>query len=229
MRLRLSPTLLLPAVLCAAVAAYLVADHTSSSAATLPTTDSSSPSPENAGPPSGALPPNHPPISGMGGLSPHGAHGMGAAMPNGDNQEPAAITWTAPSAWHSAPNPNPMRLATYEIGDGAELSVARAGGSVDANVDRWAAQFDGSPRPDRSERQVRGMKITVVHIAGTFLGAGMSPSAPEKHDGWAMLAAIVESTGSPYFFKLLGPADEVDRARAGFDALLASVAPRDAK
>jgi len=226
MPLRLSSSLVLPAVLCAAVAAYFVADHTTSSAATSPAA-SDAPPLESTEPASPALPPNHPPIAGM---SPHGPHGMGGAMmPNGDNQEPPAIAWTAPSSWQGQPNPNAMRLATYKVGDGAELSVARAGGSVDANIERWVAQFDGSPRADRSEKQVHGLKVTVVRIAGTFLGAGMSATTPEKHDGWAMLAAVVESAGSPYFFKLLGPADQVDRARPGFDTLVASVTPRDAK
>jgi len=53
-------------------------------------------------------------------------------------------------------------------------------------------------------------------------------ATPDKKDGWAMLAAIVESTGTPYFFKLLGPADQVDHARAAFDGLVASVAPSTA-
>jgi len=228
MPIRVSPTLLLPAVLCAAVAAYLVADHSSSSAATTPADTAAAPrAPDSPGPASGVLPPGHPPITGT---SPHGPHGMmGGALPNGDNQEAPAIAWTAPSSWQSEPNPNAMRLATYKVSDGVELSVARAGGSVDANVDRWAAQFDGSPHADRVEKQVHGLKVTVVRIAGTFLGAGMSAKTPERHDGWAMLAAVVESAGSPYFFKLLGPADQVDRARPGFDALVASMTPRDAK
>jgi len=147
-------------------------------------------------------------------------------MPNGDNQQPPAITWTAPAAWQTQQNPSPMRLATYKVGDGSELSVARVGGSVDANVQRWTAQFDGSPKADQTQKQVHGLKVTVVRIAGTFLGGGMNAAAPEKHDGWAMLAAIVESTGAPYFFKMVGPADQVDHARAGFDSLVDSVTPR---
>ena len=57
----------------------------------------------------------------------------------------------------------------------------------------------------------------------------MGGAAPEKKDGWAMLAAVVESSGSPYFFKLLGPADQVDKARAGFDGLVASIKPHAAQ
>ena len=220
MAIRLSPTLLFPAVLAAAVAAFLVTDKTPSAAAT-PTAD---PAAANAAPEQ-ALPPNHPAIPGMTG---HGPHGGGSAIPNADNQQPQAISWTAPAGWQTAPNPSPMRLATYKV-DGAEVSVARAGGTVDANVQRWTAQFDGSPTVDRSEKQVNGLKVTVVRIAGTFLGGGMNAATPEKHDGMAMVAAIVESTGSPYFFKLMGPADQVDHARAGFDSLIGSVTPAAGK
>jgi len=162
----------------------------------------------------------------MAGTGGHGGHGGTGGTTNPSNQEPPAITWTTPAAWQTMPNPSPMRLATYKVGDGAELSVMRAGGTVDMNVQRWTQQFDGSPKVDRSERQVNGAKVTVVRIAGTFLGAGMTPTAPpEKRDGWAMLAAVVESTGTPYFFKVLGPADQVDHARAGFDALIGNITP----
>jgi len=220
MAIRLLPALLFPAVLGAAVAAYLMADRASSSAAPAAADPAVAGS---AALSATALPPNHPAISGTAG---HGPHGGGSAMPNGDNQQPPSISWKAPPAWQPVANPNPMRLATYKVGDAAELSVARAGGSVDANVQRWTAQFDGSPKVDRSDKQVHGLKVTIVRIAGTFLGGGMNAATPEKHDGWAMLAAIVESTGSPYFFKLVGPADQVDHARSGFDGLVDSVAPR---
>jgi hypothetical protein len=53
----------------------------------------------------------------------------------------------------------------------------------------------------------------------------MGGAAPDKKDGWAMVAAVVESSGSPYFFKLLGPADQVDHARAAFDQLVGSIKP----
>ena len=225
MSIRMSPWLVIPVVLAAAVGGYLVADRAPSTAIAAPAdTSVAAPTPNAVAAPSGALPPNHPPIGDMTG---HG--GVGASAPaNGDSQQPAAITWKAPPSWQVMPNPNPMRVATYKVSDGAELTVARAGGSVDANVQRWSGQFDGSPKVDRSDKQVNGLEVTVVHIAGTFAGGGMGGAAPDKKDGWAMLAAIVESNGPPYFFKLLGPADQVDHARAAFDGLVASVAPSTA-
>ena len=45
----------------------------------------------------------------------------------------------------------------------------------------------------------------------------------------ARLAAIVESDGMPYFFKLLGPAEQVDASRAAFDRMLDGITLRAAK
>jgi hypothetical protein len=222
--------LLVPAVVAAAVAAYFVADHgpaPTSSPAPAVSADPPAPGPV---PSTAGLPPNHPPVQGMPGTDdmthPHGG-GMGpmGAAPGGDNQPGPSIKWTAPEGWAAQDSRSPMRLATYKVGDGAELSVVRAGGSTDANVKRWAGQFDGEPKVARTNKQVNGLPVTVVRIDGTFLGGGMG-GPPERHDGYTMLAAIVEATGSPYFFKLVGPSAQVDQARKGFDSLIASVSPR---
>jgi hypothetical protein len=217
MSIRISPWLVLPVAVIAAGGGWFFADRTPASAAT-PVAESAasgasvstSPGPVS---PSAALPPNHPAMGDMGG---HG--GAGA--------EPPAITWTAPPAWSSAANPNPMRIATYKVDDATELSVTRAGGSIDANVQRWASQFDGAPKADRTEKTVHGLKVTIVRLAGTYLGGGMGGSgATDKKEGFAMLAAVVEAPETPYFFKLIGPAAQVDHARNAFDGLVASIAP----
>ncbi len=168
------------------------------------------------------LPPGHPPIGAMNGS-------QGAAPPASD--EPAALTWTVPAAWKTASNPSTMRLATYRIpraeGDTAdpELSVVRAGGGVEANIDRWLGQFDEAGKDTRTVKTIHGMPITIVEVHGTFLGGGMMGSAASPHPGWALLAAIVETPGSPYFFKMTGPAKSVTAAHPAFDALIAGVTP----
>jgi hypothetical protein len=222
---RVSPTFILPAILGAALAGYLLADHGSATAA--PTARARLEAATPASPSSDSLPANHPPVAGM---SQHRPHGSGA-MPNGENQKPPSIDWKVPGEWQSLPNPSPMRLATYRAGAGAELSIARAGGPVDANVLRWSQQFDGAPQAERSDKEVHGLHVTVVRIAGTYDASGMGAASTEKHERWAMLAAIVEAPGAPYFFKLLGPAADIDHARASFDSLVDSVGPhaQDAK
>jgi len=195
----------------------------------------------------GALPPDHPPISGMnaqegseGTLEPRGGAlppdhppigGMNAQrVPMGADDAPT-IRWTTPAAWRAAPNPSPMRLATYRVpapggAPDAEMSVARAGGTTEANIQRWLGQFDDAGPDERTEKTVRGLHVTTVEVTGTYLGAGMGPGADSTpRPRWSLLAAIVETPGSPYFFKLVGPTATVHAARPAFDGLVGSCTP----
>jgi hypothetical protein len=155
-------------------------------------------------------------------VSPHGGPGQPQPAAAGD-----AITWTAPAAWKVAPNPSPMRKATFKIpkADGdpedAEMSVSQAGGGVEANIKRWSGQFEGSPNLNVSHRDVGALKVTVVEGHGVWNGGGMpgGPAAGPK-TGWALLGAIVESVDPPYFFKLTGPEKTVTAARPDFDAFV---------
>lgn len=144
------------------------------------------------------------------------------------------ISWTVPTAWQTVASPSSMRKATYKItkaaGDpeDAEMSVTQVGGGVDANVQRWAGQFqDSKDAPKRTQRTVGAIKVTVVEMHGTFSGSGMpgAPAAGPKK-GYGLLGAIVESTDPPYFFKMTGPDKTVTAARADFDKLVGSFAAK---
>ncbi len=182
----------------------------------------------------GALPPNHPPIdmgSMNGGALPPNHPSIGGAISPQGSLAPAAgdapaIVWKMPDAWQQTPNPNAMRLATYRVPGGVEVSVSRAGGSIDANIQRWIDQFEDLVRDTRAEKMVHGLRVVTVDIAGTYVGGGMTMGGPvdPKHD-WAMVGAIVESRSPPYFFKMTGPAAAVHAARPALDGFLGSVAP----
>lgn len=170
------------------------------------------------------LPPGHPAIGTRNGAHDH-------VPPLAEESSAPALTWTAPATWKASPSASTMRLATYRIPhaagdvDDAEMSVVRAGGSADANIERWIGQFDEAGKETRETETIRGIPVTIVAVRGTFLGGGMMGSASTPHPGWALLAAIVEPPGSPYFFKMTGPAKTVSAARAPFEALVASVTP----
>jgi len=141
-----------------------------------------------------------------------------------------AVVWTAPAAWSVAPNPSKLRIATYKIPklptdpEDADLSVSQAGGGAEANIKRWASQFEGSPELKVSHRDVGGLKVTIVDGHGIFNGGGMPggpPSSPKRN--WALLGAIVDSVDPPYFFKLTGPEKTVTAARADFDTFVGSL------
>jgi hypothetical protein len=163
------------------------------------------------------LPPNHPAIGGAG--APHGSMPSAAA-------DPPALAWKMPAGWQEAPSPNAMRLATYRAPDGVEVSISRAGGATDANIQRWVGQFDDVGREVHAEKTVHGLHVVTVDVAGTFVGGGMTPgAAAESHPAWAMVGAVIESRSPPYFIKMTGPVDAVRAARAAFDRLVDGVTP----
>lgn len=202
--------------------------------AAAPQPESTSPSTVGHGASHGELPPGHPPM-GAG----HGAPGMGAGMGNGAAPQGADVNlqWTDPPAWHRTPPSSAMRRAQFSIpgpGGDAELAVfyfgAGQGGDVEANLQRWYGQFtqpDGRPTSavaTRSNVTVGALRVTVTTATGTFAGGGMpgGPAAAPR-ENQALLGAIVESSGGPWFFKITGPAATVTAARPAFDAMIQSM------
>jgi hypothetical protein len=106
---------------------------------------------------------------------------------------------------------------------------AGQGGSVQANVDRWMAQFE---QPDgrtskalakTQKRPVGGFPVTTIDLTGTYTGAG-GPMGPKvTKPGYRLLGGIVEAPEGPVFFKFTGPAKTVAANEAVFQKLLGSV------
>ncbi len=143
------------------------------------------------------------------------------------------LTWTPPASWTRAAE-RPMRFATYRVGRAAgdsdvECAVfyfgAGQGGSVDDNVDRWAAQFVGAPNPSRQKLTVNGLEVTRVVIDGTFLSPGTDMRSQGQQPDWRLLGAIARGPRGEVFFKLTGPVARVTAAESEFDAMLATLAP----
>ncbi len=147
-----------------------------------------------------------------------------------------ALTWTAPSAWKSETPTSAMRNAQYRIsgpGGSAECVVfyfgPGQGGTVNANIERWASQFrraDGAPIGDalkRREIKAGDIPVTLVEIAGTFVGGmGGGPSGPEQRDQM-MLAAIADGPDARWFFRAIGPRATLEAARADFEKMARSI------
>jgi hypothetical protein len=112
-----------------------------------------------------------------------------------------------------------VRIIEYEFavpatkGDPADgrVTVMTAGGSVQANIDRWVGQFsqpegsksDGKPKTET--KKIAGREVHLVELAGTYKDA-RGPFAPavERPD-YRMLAAIVPVGEANYFVKFYGP------------------------
>jgi len=159
------------------------------------------------------------------------AHGGGPAV----SVAPAAaapgapddIGYDAPAGWTSAPNPSPMRKATFKIpkagGDteDAELAVSAASGGVEQNVKRWEQQF-GDAKAKTEARTVNGLKVTIVEIKGKFAAGGMMGQPAPPKDNQMLLGAIVDSGDRQHFFKMTGGDKTVSAARKDFDKFVSS-------
>lgn len=145
-----------------------------------------------------------------------------------------------PTEWEKGTPSNPMRVAQWVLpgpgGDG-ELVVFRfagGGGGIQANLDRWKGQFtppEGKTIDDVSTTKeiegTGGLKTTLVDVTGTF-ASGMpgGPATPQSDS--RMLAAIVEGSGDPFYFKAVGPKATIDLWAAPYDTMIASFAPTKA-
>lgn len=155
----------------------------------------------------------------------------GAASPRQDS----TVTFlgyrtTVPRAWRARPAESRMRLAQYVVAgtdttNGAEVVVyffgKGQGGSVEANLARWKAQFsepDGSPVPERITRDSSGsFPITFAEYRGTYargIGAGAAP--PDARPDQALIAGIAETPRGTLFIQLFGPAADVAVQRSAF-------------
>ncbi|MEW5702886.1 MAG: hypothetical protein AB1792_11750 [Candidatus Zixiibacteriota bacterium] len=166
--------------------------------------------------------------------------GTSAGQMSGSETVPAeiaGIAWTVPESWVVS-GPRPMRVATYQIGEGAVSAECAVfyfglgqGGDVQANIDRWIGQFvqpDGSASQAHAQvgaQSVAGLKVTTVGLTGTYAGGMGGPMSGQQveHPGWRLVGAIVEAPQGPVFFKLTGPDATVTAARADFDRMMASV------
>lgn len=169
--------------------------------------------------------------------NPHAGSGPHPGMQSAGDRT-VQIEWADPSDWKKATPTSPMRKASYVIPKAAgdpedgELHLfyfgKKFGGDVDANVKRWLGQFPET-KPEqakRSEREVRGMKQTLVEIEdGLFMsGPPMGKKVPKK--GFGLLGAIVAAPTGNYFFKMTGPSKTVKAARPKFIELLDSIKPK---
>ena len=106
------------------------------------------------------------------------------------------------------------------------MTVMGAGGSVQANVDRWYGQFsqpDGSATKDKATTKtlkLAGCSVTLVDVTGTYKDMPGGPFAGGKsvdRPDYRMLAAIMETQDKgSYFLKFYGPAATVAKHADGF-------------
>lgn len=161
-----------------------------------------------------------------------------AAAPAPSAQGPAAgaLVFAAQPEWIEETPANEMRKAQYRLPhEAGEASLvvfhfAAQGGTLEANLARWAGQFeqpdggDSMARLTRSERRIADLDVLLVDLSGTYV-AETFPGSGERvrEEGWRMLTAVIETPQGPYYAKLVGPAETVAAHEQRFDAFLAAL------
>lgn len=135
------------------------------------------------------------------------------------------ITLTIPAGWEERPLASDMIQAEYRI-DGStgpgRMTLSSAGGSIEANLDRWSGQFQRGPTdpaPVRETVSVDSREAVVIELHGTFTD-GFSGKGPQAD--WSMLGAIIPTGPANFFLKLTGPKETIASQREAFRELVTS-------
>ncbi len=113
-----------------------------------------------------------------------------------------------------------------EQGDPADgrCTVMGAGGSVQANIDRWVAQFDDPERKTTEKKEIGGQQVYLVDLAGTYKDQ-RGPFAPAVlRENYRVLGAIIETQNyGLYFVKFYGPQATISAQEEAFHEMLNSL------
>lgn len=157
--------------------------------------------------------------------------GAAAAAPGGAMANAAVPTaagpdlvWSAPESWSAKPA-TAMRKGSYTVagadGNTGDLSVTAFPGDVGgtlANINRWRGQVQLAPLAEAdlansvTHQTIHGLSFTIVDLSG--------PGASSR-----ILGALVPFGEGTWFFKLIGPAEFIERQKPAFLAFLETVKP----
>jgi hypothetical protein len=154
------------------------------------------------------------------------AAGAGAGATAPPSRGP--LSWTVPEGWVEQPK-KPMRLVTFSPRGAPGVTVhvsvlARDGGGLRANVDRWYREVGATPPTDAEiaalpRGTVLGRDALYVEVEGAFRGMGSSEAVP----GSLLLGMMVFREDDSVFVKMTGPVDDVRAERERFRAFCESL------
>lgn len=159
----------------------------------------------------------------------------------GPTVEIGSFRLTAPEGWVRKQPRSSFTLAEFSLPraegdtDDARLTVTIAGGTLEANVDRWRGQVGGKDDSTPEKLDIAGVQVTLVNFSGNFAdqhGAMMTaeqPQQPEQQQqGSRLIGAIIPLGDQLGFVKCTGPdktvAQHADELRAFVKSMTSAVA-----
>ncbi len=144
-----------------------------------------------------------------------------AAVPGG----PAPMRWTTPAGWQEQPASG-MRVGSFTVtkdGQKADVSIiplAGISGSEVDNVNRWRGQL-GLPPIDAAKLGDAAEKVTIGSNPASLYD--MSGTDPQTKQPARILASILSSDGTTWFFKMVGADALVAQEKPSFKEFLKSI------
>ena len=143
------------------------------------------------------------------------------------------ISYKVSNTWVKEAVSNSMRLEQYKIADNSDLSVSflpgNAGG-LDANIERWKNQFSQDAAfkiLENTQFNYRSIPITKLYLKGNYLESKdpFNPSAQKLlRENWAAYIIVAETETGTWFFKALGPSQELKLEENNLDDFIRSFA-----
>lgn len=161
--------------------------------------------------------------------APADAHGPGDGHDHEDHTghdhsaQAAGLKWTLPSGWKETPGTG-MRLATWTPPgglktEGTVVSLPGDSGGELANANRWRGQI-GLPPTDEA-----GMAAARTKVSSKAGPVSVYDFTSEGEAKTRLIAAVVKTGETTWFFKLMGDAAATESARPGFLAIMKSLTP----
>ena len=151
----------------------------------------------------------------------------------------ATLRFDAPDGWIAVEPDSTAGVAHFvlpraaEDAEDAECAIFHfgdEGGAVELRLERWTNQMlqpDDRPSADvatTSRFELGGMQVTLLDVPGIFAAEVLPGSRMRYYKrGFRLKAAVVETPGGPFFFKLTGPETTVVRWEPAFTALIDGV------
>ncbi len=140
-----------------------------------------------------------------------------------DGMQAPGLRWTLPSGWKETPGTG-MRLATWTPpggikAEGTVVSLPGDSGGDLANANRWRGQI-GLPPTDEAGMAAARTKLSTK--AGPVSVYDFTSEGAVKT---RLIAAVVRTGDTTWFFKLTGEAAAAESARAGFLTAIKSLTP----
>jgi len=134
------------------------------------------------------------------------------------------VQYDKPQGWKETSDPSGISTVVFEIPGGATkasvTALPRQPDEVFLNVNRWRGQLHLKPV---DEKQV-GKEVRQIEVAGTTAHY-VDLTGPESAGQPAprMLGVMLPRGEQTWFFKLMGPADAVEKQKSAFEAFVKSV------